>query len=128
MTRAQLVNKKNQSAPGGPAESTNFLSGFSIYLPHDVDVNSHDRNVLAENIAKSGGVLCDAYPKEILCGQGVVVLDHRAGDDFIRAMKDQCIVGSLKWLREILHRQEFVDPMSRLLYYVRITRPALIYI
>ncbi len=103
------------SPPGSPTECRKNLIAFQyrkIKLGEDLDLTKHLRATLEALIDHSGATITeDIDEAQIYIGQ------FRDGKDYIKASRAGKDVGNLAWLYQVINRNRYTSPLSKLLHY-----------
>jgi hypothetical protein len=111
LTKSQVLKKRRESIKEFPL--VEFLSGRTIHLSKSIDIPLVKLNQLTESLLKAGAVLHDDFES---CD--IIVLNSRSGADYLRAYDSNKIIGTSSWIKDMVSKQMYLDPYSKLLFYV----------
>ncbi|KAI4717523.1 hypothetical protein E4T48_06320 [Aureobasidium sp. EXF-10727] len=101
--------------PISPSDSRKQLVVFKdikVLFSKDLNINDHLAKTLRHLVSQAGGSLttivdeCDIY-----------IGHYRDGMDYIAASQNQKIVGNLAWFYNVINRNKWTNPLSKLLHY-----------
>lgn len=101
--------------PESPSQSRKQLSVFKekkILFSRDLNVNEHLAKTLQSIVEQAGGEMtasvddCDIY-----------IGHYRDGMDYIAASQDEKVVANLAWFYNVINRNRWTNPASKLLHY-----------
>ena len=103
------------SKPISPSETPTRLAVFTekkVLFSKDLNINDHLAQTLRQLVSQAGGSLttsvddCDVY-----------VGHYRDGLDYVAASRADKTVGNLSWFYNVINRNKWSNPLSRLLHY-----------
>lgn len=101
--------------PESPSESRKQLAAFKgrkVLFSKDLNINDHLAKTLRHLVTQAGGSLttsvdeCDVY-----------IGHYRDGMDYVAASRAEKTVGNLAWFYNVINRNKWTNPLSKLLHY-----------
>jgi hypothetical protein len=101
--------------PISPSDSRKQLVVFKekkVLFSKDLNINDHLAKTLRQLVTLAGGSLttnveeCDVY-----------IGHYRDGIDYVAASRAEKTVGNLSWFYNVINRNKWTNPLSKLLHY-----------
>lgn len=101
-----------ESSPTDLRKGLNCIAGKRVLLSDDLDLSEHLEETLVGMIEYAGATMTNDVERAT-----VYVGHYREGEQYVRASRRKIVVGNLSWLYHVLNRNEWSNPMSKLLHY-----------
>ncbi|KAJ3055924.1 hypothetical protein HK097_008733 [Rhizophlyctis rosea] len=108
-----------RSSPNFEADPQ-FLRQHVFFLGDDLPISPSDKQLAVKQLESCGAKVAKRLSKDVTCA----VLGKRAGTTYYQAETKNIVVGSIRWLRDILKSRDFTSPKLHALHYPAPANPA----